>query len=287
MLSLFWRRFDTVVADQYQSGEQMEITTTQIETYQRDGALVLRGAFSGWVERLREGFEQNLAEPGPFAIENVRAGESGRFFEDYCNWQRIPAFAAFMRESPAAAIAGQLMRSQAAQVFHEHILVKEPGTAKPTPWHQDLPYYCVDGWQTASYWIPLDPVTTANTLRVVLGSHRWPKLVRPKRWASNDNFYAGDDAFMEMPDVEDGSHRILTPELEPGDAVVFDFRTVHGAAGNTGSGRRRAFSARFLGDDVRYVERPGRTSPPFPGIGLANGERMREDWFPVVWRAAQ
>lgn len=263
----------------------MEITTEQISSYQRDGVLVLRGAFTDWVERLRDGFEQNLAQPGPFAIENVREGERGRFFEDYCNWQRIEPFDAFIRQSPAAAIAGQIMQSRAVQVFHEHILVKEPGTAKPTPWHQDLPYYCVEGLQTASYWIPLDPVTQANTLRVVAGSHRWPRLVRPKRWASNENFYGGDDAFMEMPDIEDGSHTILQPELEPGDAVVFDFRTVHGAAGNTGTGRRRAFSARFLGDDVRFMERPGRTSPPFPGINQQTGERMREDWFPVVWRA--
>ncbi len=263
----------------------MQITASEIEAYQRDGALVLKGVFTDWVERLREGFEQNLAKPGPFAIENVGSGEAGRFFEDYCNWERIAPFSAFVRESPAAAIAGQIMQAREVQMFHEHILVKEPGTAKPTPWHQDLPYYCVDGLQTASYWIPLDPVTQANTLRVVLGSHRWPRLVRPKRWASSENFYAGDDAFMDMPDVEDGSHTILAPELAPGDAVVFDFRTVHGAAGNTGGNRRRAFSARFFGEDVRYVERPGRTSPPFPGIGLATGQRMREDWFPVVWRA--
>ena len=265
----------------------MNITQEQIDTYQRDGVLVLRGAFTDWVERLRDGFAQNLAEPGPFAIENVRPGESGRFFEDYCNWQRITPFDDFIRQSPAAAIAGRIMQSQAVQVFHEHILVKEPGTAKPTPWHQDLPYYCVDGTQTASYWIPLDPVTQSNTLRVVAGSHRWPRLVRPKRWASNENFYGGDDVFMEMPDLENGSYTLLAPELEPGDAVVFDFRTVHGAAGNTGTGRRRAFSARFLGDDVRFMQRPGRTSPPFPGIDQQTGEHMREDWFPVVWRAAQ
>lgn len=257
----------------------------QIEAFQRDGAIVLRGAFRDWVEPLRDGFEQVLAAPGPYAIENVRPGETGRFFEDYCNWQRIEPFARFIRHSPAAALAGRLMGAQRVQIFHEHILVKEPGTAKPTPWHQDIPYYCVSGLQTASYWIPLDPVTRDNTLRVVLGSHRWPKLVRPKRWATNENFFAGADDFMEMPDVEDGSYTLLAPELEPGDAVLFDFHTVHGAAGNPGGNRRRAFSARFLGDDVRYVARPGRTSPPFPGIDQQDGERLREDWFPVVWSA--
>ena len=26
--------------------------------------------------------------------------------------------------------------------FHEHALVKEPGTSEITPWHHDEPYYC-------------------------------------------------------------------------------------------------------------------------------------------------
>ena len=69
------------------------------------------------------------------------------------------------------------------------------------------------------------------------------------------------------------------------DAIVFDFHCVHGAPGNVGTSRRRAFSARYVGDDVTFLERPGRTSPPFPGIGQQSGERLREDWFPVAWRA--
>jgi ectoine hydroxylase-related dioxygenase (phytanoyl-CoA dioxygenase family) len=267
------------------------LAESEIQKFQSDGAVVLRGVFSDWIERLREGFEQNLANPSPFAIENVEDPSRGRFFEDYCNWQRIPAFTDFVLHSPAAAIAGDMMRSRQVQIFHDHILVKEPGTNKPTPWHQDLPYYCVDGLQTASYWIPLDPVTEQNSLSVVLGSHRWAKPVRPKSWASNQDFYKAsgkdhqDSAFMDMPDLSRGDYPILTPALQPGDALLFDFRTVHGASGNQGSNRRRAFSARFLGDDVRYKARPGRTSPPFPGIDLQTGERMREDWFPVVWRS--
>lgn len=253
--------------------------------YARDGVVVVRGAFRDWVEVLRSGFERNLNAPGPFAIENVGAGEAGRFFEDYCNWRRIPEFEDFILNSPAAEIAGRLMGARQAQVFHEHILVKEPGTAKPTPWHQDMPYYCVTGRQTASYWIPLDPVTEANTLRALRTSHLWPKLVRPKRWASNTDFYASDADFMDMPAIAEDDPRILAPALEPGDAIVFDFHCVHGAPGNALATRRRAFSARFVGDDVTFLERPGRTSPPFPGIDQKSGERLREDWFPVAWRA--
>lgn len=261
------------------------MTADQIAAFQHDGALLLRGVFGDWIESLRQGCARNMAEPSTYGAENVRPGEGGgRFFDDYCNWQRIGEFGDFMQRSPAGAIAGQLMGSRTAQIFHDHLLVKEPGTAKRTPWHQDMPYYCVTGLQTASYWIPLDPVSEANTLRLVLGSHLWPKLVRPKRWAGGEDFYANDDDFMDLPDIEAGGFEILAPAMAPGDAIIFNYRTVHGAGGNEGGNRRRAFSARYLGDDAVFIQRPGRTSPPFPGLDLKDGEKLREDWFPTVWR---
>ena len=56
-------------------------------------------------------------------------------------------------------------------------------------------------------------------------------------------------------------------------------------SGNAARIQRRAFSLRYVGDDARYTERPGPTSPPFPGHGMRPGERLREDWFPTVWPA--
>ena len=79
-------------------------------------------------------------------------------------------------------------------------------------------------------------------------------------------------------------YEILAWDLAPGDVIAFDFRTLHGTTAGRVRGRRRALSTRWLGDDVTYCRRPGETSPPFPDIGLEDGERMREDWFPVVWR---
>jgi len=74
-------------------------------------------------------------------------------------------------------------------------------------------------------------------------------------------------------------------EMNPGDVLLFHFRTVHGARGNfSGKHRRRVLSLRWLGDDARYVERPGKTSPPFPGHGMKHGEKLRTDWFPIVYK---
>ena len=37
---------------------------------------------------------------------------------------------------------------------------------------------------------------------------------------------------------------------------------------------------------ARYVERPGRTSPPFPGHDMVAGQRLREDWYPRLFDRA-
>lgn len=36
-----------------------------------------------------------------------------------------------------------------------------------------------------------------------------------------------------------------------------------------------------------HVERPGRTSPPFPGHDMVAGQRLREDWFAVLRTGAR
>ena len=252
-----------------------------VEAFRRDGVALIRGLFADHVETIRAGIERNMAEPGPYAAENLREGEGGRFFDDYCNWSRIPEFEAVIRDGPAVSAAAELMGSRRVQLFHDHVLVKEPGTSKPTPWHQDGPYYFVEGEQTVSFWSPVDPVREAS-LRCVRGSHRWPKPVLPKRWLADTSFYPDEDAYMPVPDPDAEGMNVAEWPMEPGDAVAFDFRTLHGARGNEGAARRRAFSLRLVGDDAAYVERPGPTSPPFPDHGMRPGERLREDWFPVL-----
>ena len=146
-----------------------------IAFFRTNGACVLRGAFTQWIEILRAGVARNLAEPS--ADVKIYQGEkgSGRFIGDYCNWDRIPEYHDFIFQSDAADIARQLMGTQTVRLFHEHVLVKEPGADVPTPWHQDQPYYCVDGTDTVSLWIPLDPVPRERTLEFVAGSQAWGK----------------------------------------------------------------------------------------------------------------
>ena len=235
------------------------ISEAAAQSYWEDGAIVVRGAFEGWVEWIAAGIARNMESPGEYASENAVPEGKGRFFDDYCNWSRIPEFESVVRDSPAGELAARVMRSETAQFFHDHVLVKESGTAKATPWHQDAPYYFVDGMQTVSMWITVDPVREAS-LRLIAGSHKWDRMVRPVSWADNSDFYEPGDDWIPVPapDSDPENARILEWSMAPGDAVLFHYRTLHGARGNPTGGRRRILSLRWVGDDVRYVERPGR-----------------------------
>ena len=262
----------------------MFLSDKQIKDYQDDGVIIIKEIFKDWIEPLRKGFQKVLDNPSKHGRENVNDNK-GRFFEDYCNWERIKEFKDCIFNSSGAQIFAEATNSKSAQIFHEHIFIKDPGTHKETPWHQDMPYYCVDGNDTGSFWIPLDEVDQKNNLKLVLGSHKWPKLIRPTKWSNNQSWYQDNSLFMDLPSSEEFEKNILIPELNLGDAVLFNFKTVHGSTGNNTSKSRRAFSMRFIGDDVKYIDRGGPTSPPFEGINLKNGELMREDWFPKVFNS--
>jgi ectoine hydroxylase-related dioxygenase (phytanoyl-CoA dioxygenase family) len=219
------------------------------------------------------------------AKEYTPKGSAGRFFGDYCNWRRIPEYEDFLRHSPAASIAGTLMGATKVNLFHEHVLVKEPNTQEPTPWHHDQPYWTVDGTQACSIWLSLDPVPRASAVEFVAGSHAWGRWFRPKRFA--DSADHATDSYEPMIDVEAerSQHRFLGWNLEPGDCIVFHGLTVHGAPGNLSSGhRRRAIASRWTGDDARYVLRNGFMSPPPPIDAPPPGSPMDSAVFPVVWR---
>ena len=115
------------------------LSDDQISKFKAKGVTVLRGVFKDWVEVLRAGVDANMADPDPNARIYRGENRDGRFFEDYCNWARIPEYSDFIFNSNAAALGAALMDSRQVQLFHEHVLVKEAATGVPTPWHQDAP----------------------------------------------------------------------------------------------------------------------------------------------------
>ena len=59
------------------------VSNSDIETFQRDGVVLITGLFNDYIDLIRSGIERNMREPGEYAAENLQSGESGRFFDDY------------------------------------------------------------------------------------------------------------------------------------------------------------------------------------------------------------
>lgn len=258
-----------------------------VDAFEADGVVCLRGVLRpAEVDRLRQGIDDNLRQPSPRAKVASRADDPGLFIEDFCNWQENAAYREVIEQSALAAVAARLTRSEQIRLYHDHMLTKEAGTLQRTPWHQDQPYYNVEGSQNVSFWIPVDPVSRPATLEFVAGSHKGPWLM-PRTFMSNEAKWFPEGSLADLPDIEaDRSrHRILGWALEPGDAVAFNMLTLHASAGVEPGRRRRVFSVRMLGDDMRHAPRRWKTSPDFPGLAeqLPPGAPMAHPLFPVLW----
>src|SRR5580692_9289718 len=130
---------------------RFKVTDELVDRFHRDGAAHLPGLFDpGEIEELRAGIDLNLERLSPRAKIASSADDPGKFIEDFCTWQDNPHYR-------------RLMRSTSARLYHDHMLTKEAATRQPTPWHQDQPYYNVDGAQNVSFWIPVDPVSRTST----------------------------------------------------------------------------------------------------------------------------
>ncbi len=260
------------------------VSNEVVSSFQQDGVVFLRDVFGPWVEGVRQAIEQNKANPSwRERTYRPQMGSETEFFQDYCVWSHFSGYRALVVDSPMASIAAQLMGSKTARIFHDHVLVKEPGSTVVTPWHHDQPYYIVDGEQSVSFWVPLDPIARERSIEYVATSHQWGKSFKPKRFDGTDLY--PNDIGETVPDI-DAIRKELDIrgwEMQPGDAVAFNFRTLHGAPANTSTMRRRVTSIRWVGDDARFVKRPAKTSPYFPDLEYEDGAPFSGEQFPILY----
>ena len=262
----------------------------EIETYRRDGCVVLRGVVSSHeVDLLRTGIDAVLGAPSPRAKVASSPDDPGKFVEDFCTWRDQPAFSDFLASTSLGRVAAQLTESSTIRLYHDHVLVKEARTRQRTPWHQDQPYYDVEGRQNVSFWIPVDPVGITTCLELVAGTHHGPWLM-PRSFLTKEAKWFPEGSLTELPDIDAdrASFDIRSWSLEPGDAIAFHMLTVHGAPGVDGAGRRRVFSLRVLGDDMVYAPREWVCSPDFSLVfgdddTRRRGEPLSGPWFPQLY----
>ena len=276
------------------------IAQQEIDTYQRDGVVLLPGLFdSDWIALLSEGLDANCQNPTHRARIWDR-DEAGRtMFWDSQAWQGIEQYRQFIFDSPAARIAGQLMGSQTINFFFDAVFVRSPGTQFSTPWHQDEPYWSIEGYDTCTLWMPLVEVKRENALAYVPGSHRLDSVfyqynfgeLNPDGKTAVDQVDFSGVANDQLPDFDADPERygVISWDMQPGDCVAFNSRIIHGGSGKLGEDRDlRVFTSKWLGDDARIIFRECGMDPDHSEImreyGLGPGDRPGTDLYPCIWR---
>jgi hypothetical protein len=157
-----------------------DISAEEIETYHRDGVVLLPAMFDAdWIDLLSRGLLANCNAPTNRSRVWDRDAEGRTMFYDSQAWQGVDEYRQFIFESPAAQIAAQLMGSAQINFYFDAVFVRSPGSQFSTPWHQDEPYWSVDGYDTCTIWMPLVPVKRENALAYVPGSHRLDSVFYP------------------------------------------------------------------------------------------------------------
>ena len=255
------------------------------ETFERDGVVHLPGVLSsGWVELLQLGIKRNLMHPGPYS-RTLYPGTEREMVMDHSNFRVIPEYRILLADSPIAEIVAGLLGAEDLWLFFDQIWVKEAGPGRRTPWHQDSTSWLVGGNQVCGFWMAVEPLEAEDSLEFVRGSHRGPMYSGTAFDPYDETTpYYPDSGLPRLPDIEAdrGAFDIVSFPNEPGDALFFHPQTLHGGA--AGSGPRHTLSLRFFGKDSHYSPRPGRPSPPCPGVAetCEPGRPLRSGWFPKV-----
>lgn len=272
------------------------LNNKDIADFEQHGVVFLPAAFDQfWIDGLRRGVEENITQPSERGRIWDWDARGRSCFYDSQVWRTIESYRNFVLDSPCGEIAGRLMGGTRANFFFDAVFVRTPGSQFRTPWHQDEPYWSVEGFDTCSIWMPLAPVEKKSALEFVRGSHKWRQKFRQTNFGSltgdaRDQVEFSDSDTVPFPDIENNQddYDIVGWEMEPGDCVAFNARIIHGGSGNLSEGRGlKVFNTQWLGDDVRIKFRGEGMDPDHSKImteyGLKPGDRPDGELYPLVW----
>jgi ectoine hydroxylase-related dioxygenase (phytanoyl-CoA dioxygenase family) len=258
------------------------ITQDDIDTYNRDGVVCLRGMLDQqWIDKMLAAIDRVVADPAPYGLLGPSHGKMTSVV--YLS-RKDKDFDDFAKLSPMAEIVGRVIGSDTIRMYHDHLFVKPPMSPAIMRWHCDETAWPVRGEMAPNVWTAFSPVNAQNgRVEYLAGWHR--------HCIDNDlRFgFTPDQESGLCPDFEaernnpDFPFRYVSFDMEPGDCVVFHPHTPHFSKGNNSPDlSRRGLALRLFGDDVVWSNAPFKAA--IPGVEvLPEGEHPEGPAFPVLW----
>ena len=255
------------------------ISQDDIDTYARDGVVCLRQVFDPeWAELLAPIVKRIIVDGEDVGLLPTTPR---RYMA-----RRVEAFRQFAFDSALGEAAGRTLQSKQIRFYFDEIFAKSPQSDSKTVWHCDRMGWPVTGKMVPSLWCPLTPITKANSLECIAGSHR--SDVKYWLFSTNGRRMVQPEDRVSHPDGEalrgDPRVKFLSWEMDPGDMLVVHPWCLHYSSGNPTDSWRLAVSVRVFGDDIRWDPRPDANN--FAGVSLdemITGVKPEGPFFPLIW----
>lgn len=255
-------------------------------TIPEHGMAFVRNAVSAPdVEVLKAAIEYCRANPGPNFRTFSKPGEPV-VQSDLFRWHDVPAIRKVAFEGALPQLACAAFGTDSVILLEDQFFYSEIGSGTPSPWHQDEPYHPLDPW-FLTIWVPLDPYPASIGIKAVPGSHLKEIYAPVEFSAGKATLEAGAFTLDPVPDIDAAPERypVVVPDADPGDAVLLDSRTLHGAGGRCEATFRR-ISIRYAHPDTVYKPRPWPVAAfwaPYD-VDSKYGQRIESPDFPMLIR---
>ncbi|WP_440931199.1 phytanoyl-CoA dioxygenase family protein [Candidatus Pelagibacter sp.] len=266
-----------------------------IDEYNQNGAVLIKGKFDHyWINKLKEGFKKAKSNPSPRFVNHTKDKSSPSYYEDFWTWDLIPEFKDFVFNSPTSKIASELLEAKEINLVMDNWFYREAGSKSKPPFHHDISYFDFEG-SMCVLWLPLEPVKKEEGIAWVKGSHLWNKLFLRTRF--NDGHTVDGEAgivngkkYEVTPDIlkNKNDYEFLEWDLEVGDCVYFDIRTLHGGLHeSTPNSDIHRFTLRMAKEQSK-IEYRGDWARDERAImeqnGYKNGDDLAGKMFPTLFK---
>jgi ectoine hydroxylase-related dioxygenase (phytanoyl-CoA dioxygenase family) len=258
------------------------ITPAEVTQYHKDGHILLRGVLSpealGYFRPCILACADEIARTHD---SRVQLEDLSTLFTEVSNvWRRSEEIREFVFAKRFARIAAELMRVHGVRLYHDQVLLKDPGGSQ-TPWHKDHYYWPLATHNTIKMWLALSDVPTdMGAMVAVTGSHHGGLFPEIPFSLNTQEIFSRVIKTHNIPTV--------SYVMNSGDAIFYSGDLLHSALENTSTRRREILSIIYYADGAlvtvptcqqRIVEM--REFLP----GLQPGEVAASDLNPLLYES--
>ena len=271
------------------------LSTDLIDQFNKDGAVLIKGKFDRkWIETLREGISKDIENPSPRFERHTKDDDAPGYYEDFWSWDLYDEFKDFLYNSPMAQMGSELLDANQINLVMDNWFLREAGSKSGAPFHHDISYFDFDG-SMCVLWLPLEPVNKEEGIAWIKGSHLWDKLFIRTRFQEghpNDGSAGiiNGKTYDITPDIlqNKDDYEFLQWDLELGDCVFFDIRTMHGSLSQSiPKNDSHRYTLRMAKEYSRIEYRGDWAQAEraiFEANGYQNGDDLSGKMFPTLYQ---